>query len=107
MLTRVCASQLVHRSEVYISRGAEGKTGKAFIADMTDEKSLQLASKFASETFIFTVGVSVILFEYERGKRKEDAKKKTEQAERRAILELARQERQVRADQRQTTSRPC
>lgn len=45
----------MHRWEVYISRGAEGKTGRAFIPDMTDDKSLEMASKLASETFIFTV----------------------------------------------------
>lgn len=47
--------QRLHRLEVVISRGAEGKTGKAFVGDMTEEKSLELASKLASEGFVFGV----------------------------------------------------
>lgn len=38
-----------------ISRKAEGKTGKAFIGNMTEEKSVELASKLASESFLFVV----------------------------------------------------
>ncbi len=47
--------QVVHRWEVYITRGAEGKTGKAFVGNMTEEKSVELASKIASEGFVFAV----------------------------------------------------
>jgi hypothetical protein len=38
-----------------ILRGAEGKFSKAFIADMTEEKSLEYASKVASEGFVLAV----------------------------------------------------
>lgn len=48
-------AQFMHRMEVRITRGAEGKTGRAFIGDMTEEMSVQLASKLASEGFIFMV----------------------------------------------------
>jgi hypothetical protein len=47
--------QMLHRLEILITRGAEGKTGKAFIADMTEEKSIEYASKLASEGFVLTV----------------------------------------------------
>ena len=47
--------QRIHRMEVTISRRAEGKEGRAFIGDMTEEKSVELASKIASESFIFAV----------------------------------------------------
>ncbi len=50
------APQRLHRLEIWITRGAEGKGGKAFIGDMTEEKSVELASKVASEGFVFTVG---------------------------------------------------
>lgn len=46
---------MIHRWEVYITRGAEGKTGKAFVGNMTEEKSVELASKIASEGFVFAV----------------------------------------------------
>jgi hypothetical protein len=39
-----------------ITRKAEGKTGQAFIGNMTEEKSVELASKLASESFLFVVG---------------------------------------------------
>jgi hypothetical protein len=46
----------MHRFEVMITRKAEGKTGQAFIGNMTEEKSVELASKLASESFLFVVG---------------------------------------------------
>lgn len=54
------ASQVLHKWEVYITRGAEGKTGKAFVGAMTEEKSLELASKLASEGFVFTVSLQML-----------------------------------------------
>lgn len=47
----------MHRAEVRISRGAEGKTGRAFIADMDEENALQVISKFITETFLYTVSI--------------------------------------------------
>ena len=38
-----------------ITRAAEGKTGRSFVGDMTEEKSLEMASKLASEGFVFGV----------------------------------------------------
>ncbi len=39
----------MHRLEVMITRRAEGKMGKTFVGDMTEEKSLELASKLAGK----------------------------------------------------------
>lgn len=47
--------QFLHRTEVRISRGAEGKEGKAFVGSMTDERALEMASKVVSEGFVFVV----------------------------------------------------
>ncbi|PNH05048.1 hypothetical protein TSOC_008726 [Tetrabaena socialis] len=55
----ISAAQVVHSWEVYISRGAEGKAGRAFVGSMTEEKSVELASKIASEGFVFTGCVRV------------------------------------------------
>ena len=44
-----------HKVEVGISRAAEGKVGKFFVGDMSDEHALQLASKVVSEGFVFGV----------------------------------------------------
>jgi hypothetical protein len=38
-----------------VTRKAEGKQGAAFIGAMTEEKSVELASKIASESFLFAV----------------------------------------------------
>lgn len=38
-----------------ITRGAEGKTGRAFVGDMSEEKAVELASKVASEGFLYGV----------------------------------------------------
>lgn len=48
--------QRLHRLEVTINRGAEGKAGgRVFVGDMTEEKAVQLASKVASEGFVYFV----------------------------------------------------
>eukprot|EP00955_Chlamydomonas_euryale_P094192 364837-Chlamydomonas_euryale.AAC.10 len=55
----LCAQRL-HRLEVWVTRAADGKTGRTFVADMTEERSVELASKIASEGFVFTVGLVVV-----------------------------------------------
>ena len=47
--------QQMHKIEVGISRAAEGKVGKFFVGNMSDERALELASKVASEGFVFGV----------------------------------------------------
>jgi hypothetical protein len=47
--------QFIHRLDVRITRGAEGKTGRAFVGDMSEERAVQLASKVASEGFLYSV----------------------------------------------------
>jgi len=47
--------QRIHGFEIMITRKAEGKEGRAFIGAMTEEKSVELASKIASESFLFAV----------------------------------------------------
>ena len=47
--------QKMHKIEVGISRAAEGKVGKFFVGNMSDERALELASKVASEGFVFGV----------------------------------------------------
>lgn len=49
-------AQAVHRMEVWITRGAEGRTSRAFVGALSEEKALDLASKLAGEGFVFTVG---------------------------------------------------
>ena len=48
-------TQYLHRLDVRITRGAEGKTGRAFVGDMSEERAIQLASKVASEFFVYGV----------------------------------------------------
>lgn len=54
--TACCVLQRIHGFEVMVTRKAEGKEGRAFIGAMTEEKSVELASKIASESFLFAVG---------------------------------------------------
>lgn len=53
-----CVLQRIHKFEVMVTRKAEGREGRAFIGAMTEEKSVELASKIASESFLFAVGGS-------------------------------------------------
>lgn len=61
---------------------------------MTEEKSVELASKLASESFLFVVASLILFVEYDRTRRKEIKKQHKEAAERQAILDRARQERE-------------
>uniref|UniRef100_A0A7R9V0X5 OPA3-like protein n=1 Tax=Chlamydomonas euryale TaxID=1486919 RepID=A0A7R9V0X5_9CHLO len=91
------AAQRLHRLEVWVTRAADGKTGRTFVADMTEERSVELASKIASEGFVFTVGLVVVGLEYERLRQRSAARRAADAAERAALLEAARKEREALA----------
>lgn len=59
VLSRPGPQQRIHGFEVMVTRKAEGKEGRAFIGSMTEEKSVELASKIASESFLFAVSHGV------------------------------------------------
>ncbi|GAX82960.1 hypothetical protein CEUSTIGMA_g10387.t1 [Chlamydomonas eustigma] len=90
----ITAAQAMHKLEVLITRSADGKTGRAFVGSMTEEKSIEMASKLASEGFVFTVGIAIVAFEYERQRVKEIDKKRQEADEKMQIMERARLERE-------------
>lgn len=75
-------AESAHRMEVGISRRAEGKEGPAFIGAMTEEKSVELASKIASEGFVFAIGALLVFAEYNRTSKKEARKVARERAAR-------------------------
>ena len=54
--------QVLHRLDVTINRGAEGLTNKVFIGDISEDKAVELAGKFISEAFIWTVRASLLDF---------------------------------------------
>jgi hypothetical protein len=41
--------------EVAINRGAEGKTGRYFVPNISEERAVELAARFISESFLFSV----------------------------------------------------
>eukprot|EP00798_Chlamydomonas_sp_ICE-L_P008686 gene8686-34133_t len=92
--------------EVYITRGAEGKTGRFFIGDMTEEKSVELASKLASEGFVLTLGLGIVVFEYDRQRKKEIVKKEIEAKEKLVLATNARLDREVQDDKRYQVPAP-
>lgn len=85
-------AQRWHVVEVYVGRGEEGKSGKAFIGSMTEERSVELASKIAAEAFIFTVGVTVIVFEHNRKRASELDRKREVALEHAALMDQAKAE---------------
>ena len=52
-------SQYIHRMDVSITRRSEGKVGRTFVGDMSEDRAVQLASKVVSEGFLY--GVSPVL----------------------------------------------
>lgn len=57
-------SQVLHDVEISITRGAEGKTGRVFVGSMSEEKAVQLASKVASEGFLYSVSIYIVFIPY-------------------------------------------
>jgi hypothetical protein len=41
--------------DVKVNRGVEGRGGRAFVGDLTEEKAMELAGKVVSEGFVYTV----------------------------------------------------
>ena len=47
--------QVLHRLDVRVNRGAEGKSAKVFVGDLSEENALELAGKVISESFVWLV----------------------------------------------------
>ena len=47
--------QILHRFEVRVNRGAEGKSAKVFVGQLSEENALELAGKVISESFLWLV----------------------------------------------------
>lgn len=88
-------AQYLHRAQVYINRGAEGKTGRYFVPDITEDRALELASKFVSESFLFSVGVGVLLLEYRRNERNAAEKKRKKETKRARLDASVERDRQA------------
>ena len=71
----IAAANFLHGLEVSITRGAEGKTGKVFVGSMSEENAVQMASKVASESFVYGTALVLLVAEMMR-KDKEDKEKK-------------------------------
>ena len=88
-------AQLLHRMDVWLTRGAEGKEGnKYFVGKLKDEDAMKLASKFASEGFIYAVGTGLLVWEMNQSKVRDQRKAEQAEARRKAKLEAAARERE-------------
>ncbi|KAK9827847.1 hypothetical protein WJX74_005325 [Apatococcus lobatus] len=94
----ISAGQYLHKWEVAITRGAEGRTGKYIVGNMSEEKALEIAAKAVSEGFIFTVGVLVIGWDYHRGWKKDQVKKVKDEGHRKEIDQSFREEHEALAE---------
>ena len=68
-------AQVLHRWNVSLNRAARGQERKTDINPLNDERALNLAGKFFSETFIYAVGGGLLLYEYDRGNKRDELKK--------------------------------
>ncbi|CAL8471913.1 g11455 [Coccomyxa elongata] len=73
-------AQALHRLEVRVNRGAEGKSGKVFVGSLSEDKAMDLAGKFISEAFVWGVAIAIVGLEYERQKGKDMEKAAKEKA---------------------------
>eukprot|EP00210_Caulerpa_lentillifera_P002513 g2410.t1 len=91
----IALAQILHRMEVYITRGAEGKESRAFVGAISDEKAMDLAAKVVSEGFVFTVAVVMLTWEYSRSWKADAAKKLLLEQKEEQLRQTAIQERQL------------
>lgn len=56
-LFMLSALQALHRLEVRVNRGAEGKSEKVFVGSLSEERAMDLAGKVVSEAFVWGVGL--------------------------------------------------
>ncbi|CAK0783163.1 hypothetical protein CVIRNUC_006362 [Coccomyxa viridis] len=73
-------AQTLHRFEVRVNRGAEGKSAKVFVGQLSEENALELAGKVISESFLWLTASGVIFWEYERQRGKDLARAAKEKA---------------------------
>merc|ERR1711977_282548 len=90
-------AQVLHKWNVSLSRASQDKKGKAFVGKLSDEKAMGIASKFLSETFIYVVAGGLLLYEYDRGNKREE-KKKEDKEKRKKRKETKRLEHLQRED---------
>lgn len=65
------------------------------MADITEDRALELASKFVSESFLFSVGVGVLLLEYRRNDKNAEETKRIKEAKRARFEAIAERDRQA------------
>lgn len=94
----------VNRSVELTEAAAKGEGRRVFVGELADGNAIQLASTIVSEGFIFTVGASIVIFEYERVRRKEVEKKVKEESFHKLVDDMHERERQdlQQQSQRQT-----
>lgn len=85
----------VNRSVELTEAAAKGEGRRVFVGELADGNAIQLASTIVSEGFIFTVGASIVIFEYERVRRKEVEKKVKEESFHKLVDDMHERERQV------------
>lgn len=54
--------QTLHRLDVRVNRGAEGKSGKVFVGNLSEENAMDLAGKVVSEAFVWGVRLSFPIY---------------------------------------------
>lgn len=76
--------------DIIISRRFEGKENRVFVGEMSEDKAINLASRFVSEGFVYGTAILLLIWEQKR-KRDEDVVKKAKaEDERQRINELHR-----------------
>lgn len=85
----ISLAQKLHKIDVWLDRRgvAASERKKVFVATMTDDTAIKLASKFVSESFIYMVGTAVLGYEYHLSSIGNAAKTQQAMIERRALDE--------------------
>ncbi|KAK9477846.1 OPA3-domain-containing protein [Lipomyces japonicus] len=68
--TCIAVAQRLHATDVRLRSGLIGSKATAKVRPLNDTKAIEMGANFLSETFLFSVAASVVLFESVRSSRK-------------------------------------
>lgn len=72
---------VIHKLEVFVKMRWMGTTGPTHAKPLSDERAAELGAEIIGDTFVYAVAASLIIFEYHRSVRKEQAAEETQNSE--------------------------
>ncbi|KAK9467029.1 optic atrophy 3 protein-domain-containing protein [Lipomyces arxii] len=73
----IAVAQALHSTDVRLRSGLLGSAGKAKVRPLNDAKAIEMGANFLSETFLFSVAASAVIYESVRSSRKASSRQES------------------------------